>query len=469
VQDLLGRRILVENVSTYVRFRDDAMGETEFLSMLARRTGCGVLLDVNNLYVNQCNHGEDAMAALAALRPGEVGEIHLGGHFVTPEAVIDHHGAGVAPEVWDLYRAALARFGRVPTLIEWDTDIPPLARLLEEVREADRIATGFAALKVDTATGVRDSTAARPCPALDSELAAAQQTFGDALFDTGRSDVMLPLLHAASPTGAHLRHSRAGGNPSSIDSGTLARAVAGSAASPQTNLGSRLRGNDGVAARLAIYRGNLTANWLKALSSAYSVILQLVGDEFFGGLARAYGKAHPSIDADLNRFGAHFGTFLEGFAHAAAYPYLPDMARLEWAVHEAHYAPDLPALDAADFAALSPDDLETSRFQLHPACAIVTSNWSVTDLWRAHQPGGPPMPQHMQESSCALVCRPSWQAQVQAISPASRIALTLLAQGGTFGAALDAAFDIDDGFDVAGNLRQWMELGVLAGRTVAGK
>ncbi|UUZ50108.1 DUF692 domain-containing protein [Massilia sp. B-10] len=111
VQEAFGRAILLENVSTYVRFDADAMSEAEFMAALARRTGCGLLLDVNNLYVNQCNHGEDALAALAAIAPGTVGEIHLAGHLVTPDAVIDHHGAAVDPQVWALYQAALARFG----------------------------------------------------------------------------------------------------------------------------------------------------------------------------------------------------------------------------------------------------------------------------------------------------------------------------------------------------------------------
>ena len=136
MQDVLRRPVLIENVSAYVRFRGDTMGETAFLAELARRTGCGVLLDVNNLYVNQCNHGEDALAAMHALPVDVVGEIHLAGHRVTSVAVIDDHGSRVAPEVWALYEAALQRFGAVPTLIEWDTGVPPLDVLLDEAQLA---------------------------------------------------------------------------------------------------------------------------------------------------------------------------------------------------------------------------------------------------------------------------------------------------------------------------------------------
>jgi uncharacterized protein (UPF0276 family) len=136
MQEALGRQVLIENVSTHLRFRADEMGETEFLARLVRRTGCGVLLDVNNLYVNQCNHGEDASAAMDALDGLIPGEIHLAGHLVTPESVIDHHGDRVAPPVWALYREAVARFGSVATLIEWDTDIPALEVLVDEARHA---------------------------------------------------------------------------------------------------------------------------------------------------------------------------------------------------------------------------------------------------------------------------------------------------------------------------------------------
>ena len=141
VQTALARPILIENVSTYVRFKADEYSETAFLAELARRTDCGVLLDINNLYVNQCNHGEDAIRAMNDLPPHVIGEIHLAGHSVTDVAVIDDHGSRVAEEVWDLYAYALARFGRCPTLIEWDTNVPPLADLLSEADHARALQT----------------------------------------------------------------------------------------------------------------------------------------------------------------------------------------------------------------------------------------------------------------------------------------------------------------------------------------
>ena len=138
MQDALQRRVLVENISTYLRFADDSLDEAAFLNELAARTGCGILLDINNLYVNQRNHGTDAAACIDAIESRHVGEIHLAGHLVTELAVIDHHGDRVNDAVWDLYCRALRRFGDVPTLIEWDTDVPELDVLLDEAARAQR-------------------------------------------------------------------------------------------------------------------------------------------------------------------------------------------------------------------------------------------------------------------------------------------------------------------------------------------
>jgi uncharacterized protein (UPF0276 family) len=138
MQDALRRRVLVENISSYVRFTGDDFDEAGFLNELAGRSGCGILLDVNNLYVNELNLGTDAAQTIDAIDPRHVGEVHLAGHLVTPLAAIDHHGARVADAVWALYARALARCGCVPTLIEWDTDVPAFDVLLDEAARARR-------------------------------------------------------------------------------------------------------------------------------------------------------------------------------------------------------------------------------------------------------------------------------------------------------------------------------------------
>ena len=140
-QTALQRRILIENPSTYLQFRHSTIPEWEFISAVAQRTGCGILCDVNNIYVSACNHGWDPQVYLQALPATAVGEIHLAGHAVrTLEdgsvIRIDNHGARVAAEVWALYAQALRRFGNRPTLIEWDSDIPAFELLLDEAAQA---------------------------------------------------------------------------------------------------------------------------------------------------------------------------------------------------------------------------------------------------------------------------------------------------------------------------------------------
>jgi uncharacterized protein (UPF0276 family) len=145
-QQALGRRLLIENPSAYLRFRHDTLGEAQFLVELARRTGCGLLVDVNNLAVNRFNHGEDVAAWLDAVPADLVGEVHLAGHSVNEadgaQIAIDDHGSRVGDAVWLLYAEAIQRFGQVPTLIEWDSDIPALEVLVGEAAKADRVAVG---------------------------------------------------------------------------------------------------------------------------------------------------------------------------------------------------------------------------------------------------------------------------------------------------------------------------------------
>ena len=139
VQDILGRVIALENVSSYVGFADSDIAEWEFVAAVVARTGCKLLLDVNNVYVNAVNHGFDAETYLAAMPGDAVAEIHLAGFDARGPCLIDTHGARVAPEVWALYRSAIERFGARPTLIEWDVDIPEFSVLETEALAATTI------------------------------------------------------------------------------------------------------------------------------------------------------------------------------------------------------------------------------------------------------------------------------------------------------------------------------------------
>jgi len=136
VQERLQRPVLIENVSSYLQFAHAGITEWEFLSALVARTGCGLLLDVNNVFVSAHNHGFSAQAFLEGLPPDSVGQIHLAGHRDEGTHLLDTHDHPVCDGVWDLYRAAVTRFGGVATLIERDEDIPPLDEVVAESRRA---------------------------------------------------------------------------------------------------------------------------------------------------------------------------------------------------------------------------------------------------------------------------------------------------------------------------------------------
>jgi len=139
-QDFLGRQILIENVSSYMEFKDSTIPEWEFLTAVSARSGCGILLDINNIYVSANNHGFQATDYINAIPTDQVGEIHLAGHSVQiyeeQAVLVDTHDAPVCDDVWTLFEAALQRIGPCPTLIEWDSKLPSLAVLLAEAQKA---------------------------------------------------------------------------------------------------------------------------------------------------------------------------------------------------------------------------------------------------------------------------------------------------------------------------------------------
>lgn len=144
-QEFLGRRLLIENVSSYIRFKDEVLSEWDFLAEVARRCDCDILLDVNNIYVSSVNHGFDARTYLAAIPADRVAEIHLAGHESddaddgSDSFLVDTHSRPVCDAVWSLYAEAIARFGQRPTLIEWDADLPTLDVLIAEAEKAQQL------------------------------------------------------------------------------------------------------------------------------------------------------------------------------------------------------------------------------------------------------------------------------------------------------------------------------------------
>ena len=220
--------------------------------------------------------------------------------------------------------------------------------------------------------------------------------------------------------------------------------------------------------RLAIYRGNLHANRAQALANAFPVVAKIVGEEFFDGLAREYGRRHPSTSGDLNEYGERFAAFLAGFAPAQELPYLTHVARLEWCVHRAHYAADHAPLESSRLAALPEARQATLRLALNPAAAMLASDYPIARIWEIHRPeyGGEFTVDLTPAHHFALVYRPEYTVRVAAISAGEFAFLHASGEGEQLGPALDAALAADSKFDLGSALVRWIGDNVIAGWSI---
>ncbi|WP_322010522.1 DNA-binding domain-containing protein [Paraburkholderia sp. J12] len=224
-------------------------------------------------------------------------------------------------------------------------------------------------------------------------------------------------------------------------------------------------------ARIGLYRGNVRAARRNALANAYPVLAALGGDAWFDALALAYARAHPTRDADLNRFGAALPAFVEHYETNSRYAYFGDVARLEWALHVAAFAANVTPLTVRQWNALGAERLASARLRVHPACTAWASAYAVDAIWRAHQPHAHPAPAgdarawpaRIDTPSWYLVVRPQWQATLLTHTEAAHVAFVSIQRGATLDEALDAAFTADPAFDFASQWRTWIECGALVG------
>ena len=183
--------------------------------------------------------------------------------------------------------------------------------------------------------------------------------------------------------------------------------------------------------RLAIYYGNARANWRGALGHAYPTVRRLVGDSFFDAACDAYARAYPSRSGDLAAFGAMLAPFLAGYAPAATLAYLPDVARLDWALHESFHAADAGALDLAALARVPQSDYGRLRLTLHPAAHLLGSAYPVVAIWEANRPGRDGTPDRMEGADRVLVMRDGFEPRPRILTDSDWEVLVLLASGRT--------------------------------------
>lgn len=240
-----------------------------------------------------------------------------------------------------------------------------------------------------------------------------------------------------------------------------------------TALADRARSDDAVPlitgdpvqarSRLAIYRGNVGANAALALAATYPVVRKLVGAEFFDGLARAYCGDHPSASGDLNELGEHLADFVTTFPPAQTLPYLPDVARMEWLAHRAHYAADHAPLDINRLASIREDDYPRLQLTLHPAVSTLTSAYPLCRIWEVHQDDyrGEITVDFDSGAQSIVVYRPQFHAAVARLTRGEMAFLDATMQGDLLGAALEQALTVDNGFDFAASLQRWTAANIV--------
>jgi uncharacterized protein len=203
--------------------------------------------------------------------------------------------------------------------------------------------------------------------------------------------------------------------------------------------------------RMAVYRSNVHANWGGALAGAYPVVRRIVGEDFFEALAREYASACPSTSGDLHEYGGQLAEFLAAHADTQDLPYLPDVARLEWFAHRAHYAADPSPFDIS-----RPTDA-----RLAPACALLESDWPLAQIWEAHQDGGEPAAVDLRAGpDRVLVHRKGWRVAVRSLRPGEYRFLERLGAG--LGSALEAAVAEEVAFEPRAALAFWVNEGVIS-------
>jgi uncharacterized protein (UPF0276 family) len=408
VQERLGRRLLLENASAYVAFRTREMEEAEFLAELCRRTGCGVLLDVNNLVVNAANLGVDPKRALETLPADAVGYLHLAGHAVLPDVRIDTHDADVPAAVWTLFEQAARRFPRAGVILERDDRIPEFAALvaeLDQARARHAAALGDVPCRIEASVdGSRNVPAARVVVA------------GVPVADWHELQHELFARIVDRPLG-HEPHDLA----DLLDESLPVRAARG----------------------LRVYSDAYSASLSKALATNFAALAHVISPDDFARLTRAYLHAHPPRGFDYLRLGARLADFVRGFDLAADYgvprAVLAELAALEQTQLEVQDAPDAARPVApAELAALDPDEWERLRFDFAPAFRVLRATHDVAPVIDAVANGESPA-RPAAGATAYLVRRAGGGVRTERIAAHEALLLEALLAGRSLGEACEAA------------------------------
>ncbi len=421
VQDYLRRPILLENVSTYVTFQHSVIPEWEFLAEVALRSGCGILLDINNIYVNSVNHGFDPSVYLRHIPPAKVGQFHLAGHTPMGKYIFDTHSARVTEKVWQLYEEALKLYGQVSTLIEWDEEIPSFAELCCEADKA-RVFYRQADSGIPQAGFWQKEMRLKPSVAMDGA--------GNSL-----SNIQHMMKSVVQPFGADLL--------------------------PENLLNPQ--GGDPGKERMSVYAGGYLARTHSALSETYEAIEQFLGKEPFCKLAEEYAGFGPSTEYDMAKIGARMESFLRKDALAVENPFLVDLAVFEWRVNLAFHAFDQKPLSAEALQSVAPDDWEKIKLVFQPSVFLVESEWPILELWNARlgEKGMTSRPERQQKPQLLLISRHEKRIRTEVLTRAQYGLLQGLLAGKTLGEVCDELAVFEEDIPLQTWFAAWLHDGLL--------
>ena len=370
VQERLGRVLVLENVSSYVGYRVSTMPEWEFLAELARRSGCGLLLDVNNVFVSATNHGFDPRAYLAAIPPESVWQFHLAGPSEMGPLLVDTHDHPVLPEVWELYREAVRRFGEVSSLVEWDDAIPELAVVRAERDKAEAIAA--------------EARATPPRPATGSVPFSVATSVGSAPFPVATengTDPLIPVIPSMNLREVQGLFFGLITAPEDVAKTLDAREAEGGEG--RRAVAELFAGDERMPAeeRLDAYANMYFFRLRDVLAEDFERTAAVLGEARWHNLVTDYLLVHPPTRWSLRWAGEALPGFMRGHAYGAERPWLADVAALEWARNEAFQAEDSEALSPEALAAVPAEEWPALRFEALPGTSLVESRWDLAAWW----------------------------------------------------------------------------------------
>lgn len=430
IQNFLGRRLYLENPSAYVSFNSWDFEEPDFFSELLRKSGCGILLDINNLYVNQHNLGLDPVRYLEFLRADDIAYFHLAGHWDRGDVLIDTHDGHVCENVWDLYRLACQKFPQTDTLIEWDANIPDFQTLASEVTKARTHHASAQSHQVNF-IALASSKISEAHPEIESN--SLYDGFFEAITtSTVPIDSTCPFLDRQHPVPA-------------------------------------LTG-------LLVYHQAYFLRLRESLAETFPSLLAVCGNDGFSALVAEFLPLHPSHGTSIHEAGRDFPTFLAGISDDYDFGVPPetlrDLAALEWAHAECFVAAasDEAPVIPNQLAELSPEQWEKLSVKFDPSVTMVTTAWEVwTTIQQIRRDEAPDRPTKSAGSPFAwTIQRQDGDVKVVQTAPEAALVLSMLLAGKTLpevNDSLAAAFQLSPENALAtcaGHLVQWCQQGMIS-------